>query len=222
MATGVALAWNAHAPGGRRVWSHRKRGNNNAYAQDNDLNWLNWLAISPCGRALREFTRRLIVTRKAFPILFRSRFLVGSRNEELDVTDVTWLTPGATEMATEQWQDGNACCFGMLLDGRAQESGIQRRGSDATLLIAFNAHHDVVPFKLPYVAEGRHWWGLIYTAQPVSELATHPLGHVYDMAGRSLCAFALATKGSLSSGLRQGVGSILEVTERPLDFLNRR
>ena len=85
------------------------------------------------------------------------------------------------------------------------------------LLIAFNAHHVVVPFKLPDVAEGRHWVGLIDTAQPVSELATHPLGHVYDMAGRSLCAFALATKGSLSSGLRQGVGSILEVTERPLD-----
>jgi hypothetical protein len=42
-------------------------------------------------------------------------------------------------MTTEQWQDGNARCFGMLLDGRAQESGIKRRGSDATLLIVFNA-----------------------------------------------------------------------------------
>ena len=82
---------------------------------------------------------------------------MGSRNEELDVTDVTWLTPTATEMSTEQWQDGNARCFGMLLDGRAQETGIRRRGSDATLLLVFNAHHDVVPFTLPDVAEGRHW-----------------------------------------------------------------
>ena len=110
--------------------------------------------ISPSGRALREFTRRLIATRKAFPILYRSRFLVGSRNEELDVTDVTWLMPTATEMSTEHWQDRNARCFGMLLDGRAQETGIPRRGSDATLLLVFNAHHDVVPFELPDVTEG--------------------------------------------------------------------
>ena len=132
-------------------------------------------AYPPRGRALREFTRRLIATRKAFPILYRSRFLVGSRNEELDVTDVTWLTPAATEMTTEQWQDGNARCFGMLLDGRAQESGIKRRGSDATLLIVFNAHHDVVPFTLPEVAEGRHWVGLIDTAQPEAPPATSSL-----------------------------------------------
>jgi isoamylase len=75
----------------------------------------------------------------------------------------------------------------------------------------------VVPFKLPDVAEGRHWMGLIDTGQPDSELATHSLGHVYEVTGRSLCAFALATEGALSSDLRYGVGSILEVTERPLD-----
>ena len=46
------------------------------------------------GRTLREFTRRLIATRKAFPILHRSRFLVGSRNEEMDVTDVHGFTSG--------------------------------------------------------------------------------------------------------------------------------
>ena len=37
------------------------------------------------------------------------------------------------------------------------------------------------------------------------------------MTGRSLCAFALATVGSLTTDLRHGVGTILEVTERPLD-----
>src|SRR6201747_1655722 len=101
-------------------FGHTQQGNNNAYAQDNDISWPNWLKITPAGSALGEFPRRLIATRKAFPILHRSRFLVGSKNEEIDVTDVTWLTPAATEMTTEQWQDGNARCFGMLLDGRAQ------------------------------------------------------------------------------------------------------
>ena len=52
--------------------------------------------------------------------------------EELDVKDVTWPSPTGEEMADEQWQDSNARSFGMLLDGRAQESGIKRRASDAT------------------------------------------------------------------------------------------
>src|SRR6185369_319369 len=85
-------------------FGHTQHGNNNAYAQDNETSWLNWLGISAQGRALREFTRKLIATRKAFPILYRSRFLVGSRNEELDVTDVTWLSPAGSVLSTEQWQ----------------------------------------------------------------------------------------------------------------------
>ena len=39
--------------------------------------------------------------------------------------------------------------LGLLLDGRAQTSGIRRRGSEATLLLIVNAHHDVVVFTLP-------------------------------------------------------------------------
>jgi hypothetical protein len=50
--------------------------------------------------------------------------------------------------------------FGLLLDGRAQESGIKRRGSDATLLLVYNAHPDVVNFTL------------IDTNQPEGQLAS--------------------------------------------------
>lgn len=82
-----------------------QHGNNNAYAQDNETAWLDWMGISANGRGLREFARKLIATRKAFPILFRSRFMVGSYNEELDVKDVAWLTPLGEDMTTEQWHD---------------------------------------------------------------------------------------------------------------------
>jgi hypothetical protein len=49
-------------------------------------------------------------------------------NETLDVKDVTWLSPTGEEITDEQWNDGNARSFGMLLDGRAQETGVKRRG----------------------------------------------------------------------------------------------
>jgi isoamylase len=101
-------------------FGHSQKGSNNAYAQDNETTWLDWLGITSQGRSLREFARKVIATRKAFPILYRSRFVVGALNEELDVKDVAWLSPAGEDMTTEQWQDGNARCFGMLLDGRAQ------------------------------------------------------------------------------------------------------
>ena len=197
-------------------FGHSQKGNNNAYAQDNETTWLDWMKISPEGRALREFTRKLIAMRKAFPILYRSRFLVGTHNEELDVKDVTWLAPSGEEMVTEQWEDGNVRCFGMLLDGRAQETGIKRRGSDATLLLIYNAHFDVVNFTLPQVPEGQHWQALIDTNQPEGQLPSFPFGHVYAVTGRSLLAFGLASEVSTMHRLRHGIGSILDVAELPL------
>ncbi|MGY4363416.1 glycogen debranching enzyme GlgX [Bradyrhizobium sp. i1.7.7] len=196
-------------------FGHSQHGNNNAYAQDNETTWLDWMGITANGRSLREFTRKLITTRKAFPILYRSRFLVGSHNEELDVKDVTWLSPSGAEMTNEQWQDGNAKCFGMLLDGRAQETGIKRRGSDATMLLIYNAHHDVVNFILPAVADGRNWLGLIDTNQPEAQMPTFKLGHTYAVTGRSLVVFGLATENIATRRLRQGLGALLDVAEAP-------
>jgi glycogen operon protein len=179
-------------------FGHSHGGNNNAYAQDNETTWLDWLAIDTHGQALREFTRKLIAIRKANPILYRGRFVVGNYNEELDVKDVTWLTPTGDEMTESQWNDPNARCFGMLLDGRAQETGVRRRGQDATLLIIYNSYYDVVNFTLPFVAEGLAWEGLVDTNRPDAQETSYPFGAVYTITGRSLVAFSLAGSASTS------------------------
>jgi glycogen operon protein len=102
----------------------------------------------------------------------------------------------------------------MLLDGRAQETGIKRRGSDATLLLVYNAHYDVVNFTLPEVPEGRNWLFLMDTNQPDAQLPSFPFGHVYEVTGRSLLAFALSSQ--TTRGLRHGLGALLDIAEAPL------
>ena len=124
-------------------------GNNNSYCQDNKISWVDWEGIGRDGRNQAEFVRKLLLIRRALPMLRRGRFLTGAYDEELGVKDVTWLTPAAEEMKDENWSDPNARCLGVLLDGRAQETGIRRVGSDSTLLIVANAHTDVVPFTMP-------------------------------------------------------------------------
>ena len=197
-------------------FGHTQGGNNNAYAQDNDTTWLNWLGISAEGRALREFVRKLIATRQSFPVLHRSRFVIGNVNEELDVKDVSWLAPNGREMATADWDNSATRCFGMLLDGRAQETGAKRQGSDATLLLIYNAHHESVEFILPEVPQARAWAGLIDTHVPDVTLTVYPFGHSLNVAGRSMLALGLATEETMTRRLRQGLGAIMDIAEFPL------
>ncbi|WP_457093717.1 glycogen debranching protein GlgX, partial [Microvirga sp. P5_D2] len=143
-----------------------QKGNNNAYAQDNEISWIDWEGVDEDGAELFEFTRRLIQLRQSLPILRRGRFLSGVYNEELDLKDVTWLTPAGDEMTPEQWEDSHARCISILLDGRAQPTGIRRRGTDVTLLLILNAHHDVVKCKLPEVTGGKGWMCLVDTNKP--------------------------------------------------------
>src|SRR5579863_418309 len=133
-----------------------QRGNNNAYCQDNELSWVDW-SLQERQQSLIRFVQKLTWLRHQYPILCRSRFFTGEYNEELDVKDLTWINATGVEMRTEDWSDANIRCFGMLMDGCAQPTGVRQRGTEATLLLILNAHHDLVKFKLPAHPRGRTW-----------------------------------------------------------------
>jgi glycogen operon protein len=170
-----------------------QKGNNNAYCQDSEISWLDWTLLdTDRGRGLLDFTRKLTALRHRYPILRRTRFLTGQYNEELGVKDVTWINANGGEMQQADWDDPNVKCFGMLLDGRAQVSGIPKRAQDATLLLVLNGWHDAVKFTLPKAANGRRWTLLADTNQPA--LAGEPafaIGAPYEVTGRSFLAFLL-------------------------------
>ncbi|KAE8759081.1 glycogen debranching protein GlgX [Paraburkholderia madseniana] len=169
-----------------------QKGNNNAYCQDNEISWVDWEGIDDDGRALTEFVKNLTTLRHRLPVLRRGRFLTGEYNEALDVTDARWLSPDGTDLSQEQWDDPSMRCFGLVIDGRAQASGIRRPASDATLLLVLNAHHDVVNFTLPEIPEGDQWTCLLDTNMPVrAELPQFSAGDAYQVTGRSLLLFAL-------------------------------
>ena len=150
------------------------------------------------------FARKLIVLRDTLPVLRRGRFLTGHWNETLGVKDVTWVNAAGNEMKPEEWHDGNMRCFGMLMDGRAQATGIMRPASDATLLLVVNAHHDVVVFTLPEAAGANRWYCLLDTNDPDrGELPDFTSHDRYEVAGRSLRLFALEAHGETGRVLRR-------------------
>jgi len=87
-------------------------------------------------------------------------------------------------------------CFGLIIDGRARATGIRRPASDATLLLVFNAYHDMVEFTVPEIPGSDQWTCMIDTNAPVrTELPSFGSGDVYQVTGRSLLLFTLQAKG---------------------------
>ena len=181
-----------------------QRGNNNAYVQDNDLGWIDWSALDERGRDLLSFVQRMIRIRMRHPILQRDRYLAGRLDPAVGVKDVTWLRPDTAEMDEANWNDPHMRCFGMMLDGRTQPTGIKQRGTDETLLILMNAHDDVVRFELPKVHDGGRWTRIIDTADPSLETAVYRFGSVYELTGRSLLLFLLERDGSRGGARKRG------------------
>ena len=170
-------------------------GNNNAYCQDNGISWLDW-NIQEKGRLLTRFVQKLTGLRHKYPILRRNLFLTGDYNEELGVKDVTWINPNGSEMQEHDWADENMRCFGMLMDGRAQTTGIRQRGHEATMLLVINGYRDMVAFTLPECAGGSQWSRLIDTNLEgnLKKQAKKPIFHTadtYTVTARSVLLFAL-------------------------------
>ncbi|MBP0649431.1 glycogen debranching protein GlgX, partial [Mycobacterium tuberculosis] len=127
-------------------------GNNNGYAQDNEISWLDWDGIDDEGEQLREFVRRLIKLRLSQPLLRRDSWRDGMI--------VTWLNPEGTEQTPEQWADPTATATARRL-GRSDLDGTAEWND---IIIAFNARDDVAAFVLP--ERGREWRAVIQTDAP--------------------------------------------------------
>jgi isoamylase len=137
--------------------------------------------------------------RHKYPILRRNLFLNGQYIEELGVRDVTWIGMSGEQMSEEDWQAPSLHCFGTLLDGRAQTSGIKRPGREATILIVVNGRESPMEFTLPECTGNCRWSLLVDTQEEEpAECAMFDVGTRYPVAGRSLLVFARESEANES------------------------
>ena len=173
-----------------------QRGNNNAYCQDNEISWLDWALAARQPSRIR-FIQKLTRLRHKYPIFRRNLFFVGKYNEELDVMDVSWINVNGSLMDDAQWGDTGMRCFGMLIDGRSQTTGIRQRGKEATMLLILNAHHEPMEFTLPSCAGGTDWSLLIDTnISDERDEESFAFGHPYAITPRSFLLFRLKSDGT--------------------------
>ena len=164
-------------------------GNNNTYCQDNETAWIDWQRDPSEGR-LAEFVRELTALRRRYPILTRGRYLNGRYSEEAGVKDLTWLNPSGAEMQEPDWSDAGARSVGLVLEGKAQHSGVREHANDATLLILINAWHEGVSFKLPDDEQTPLHWKLMVSTDEALDRESVPKGSTEFLAPpRSVTVF---------------------------------
>ncbi|HTV71977.1 MAG TPA: glycogen debranching protein GlgX [Rhizobiaceae bacterium] len=117
-------------------------GNNNAYAQDNQITWLDWAKRDT---ALEAHVMALAALRAAFPALGKQDFLTG-RAVDNGFPDVEWLPETGERMTEHNWQDRDRHRLTMLL---ASESG-------ARLAVLINGDRRSCVFSLP-ARDGYAW-----------------------------------------------------------------
>lgn len=108
-------------------------GNNNAYAQDNEITWLDW---DNADSDMVDFVAALSKFRKSHSSLTHDHFLTGQDKNGL--RDVVWLHPDGREMTEGDWNDWTASVLGMHL-----------RNKDDEVLVWFNRRSEPVVARLP-------------------------------------------------------------------------
>jgi isoamylase len=181
-----------------------QHGNNNAYAQDNQLSWFDWSfqKEQPGPRQqLLEFTRWLIAFRKHHPNLHRRKFFQDRRIDpdapDWQVNggqeqDILWLRPDGKEMKQDEWHAGWVRCIGLVLSGRTLDdvNAVGEPISDDTFLILFNPHHEPVRFTLPQIHLGTTWELCMDTRYPeVAKPRNLRPRRSYQLIQRSLALF---------------------------------
>ena len=129
-------------------FGNSQQGNNNAYAQDNDIGWLQWR-----DDPLTGFVARLTELRRNHPVLRQRRFLHAKPRPHDGLPDVIWRRADGSTPQPQDWHDAGFRCLGVELR-MAAEGGDP---SPDAIFAVFNVGCEI-SLTLPDTA---HRWELV-------------------------------------------------------------
>ncbi|MCB9994338.1 MAG: glycogen debranching protein GlgX [Hyphomicrobiaceae bacterium] len=152
---------------GDELW-RTQMGNNNAYAQDNEITWLDWASAD---HDLIRFVGGLARLRNDHPALSVERPLTGAHTGRFP--DAQWFMADGTHKHVEEWERPDNFFVGLMLHEQ-----------DDTMLVYFNGLQMGVDAHLPDISGGR--WSLILSS---SGDAAAPRGRHFVAPHRSVSIF---------------------------------
>jgi len=175
-----------------------QQGNNNAYCQDNEISWLNWIDADP---ELFNFTRQLIKLRKKHPVFCRRRWFQGLPIKGVGLEDIAWFLPEGIEMEEHNWNEDYAKSLAIYLNGQGLRSTdeLGKKITDDNFYLMFNAHHEPLDYNLPAERYGKEWLKVLDTSiDDINEWpATHFTSDTIRVEGRSIILLKLVPPGNI-------------------------
>jgi glycogen operon protein len=163
-------------------------GNNNAFAQDNAIGWVNW---SSRDEQFFAFVRRLIRLRRSHPVL-RQRLFLHSRPRRKDgLPDLFWHLPDGRNPEAGDWNNPAWKC--LCAEIRTSSATPDYSASDDVVYVVLNAGA-AVTLTLPPLAEGTMWELVLDTSAP-DDGAICLTKTVYEAPAESVLVFQ-RTKGN--------------------------
>ena len=196
-----------------------QRGNNNAYAQDNEISWFDWQrADAP----LLEFVQSLIQLRQAHPVFRRRRWFQGRAIRGAAVTDIEWFQPDGEAMSDEHWARQSSLALALFLGG--DNLGVDQRGErivDSSFYLMLNASPAPVDFTVPAQRWGERWRLVVDTSSGAPAMRSALAAAAMALPDATLEAQpAVADAKRAGDDLHQAGGHI-ELTGRSLVLLER-
>lgn len=147
---------------GDELWK-TQRGNNNPYAQDNAISWVDWGPTAEGDEQL-AFSRCVFELRARHPVFRRRRFLRGVKAGL--APDVAWFRPDGAEMTGTDWSAPQAPLVAWLLAGDALAYQDERGApvEDDTFLVVMSSCREASTFTLPRAEWGKKWTLVLDTA----------------------------------------------------------
>lgn len=136
-------------------FGHTQQGNNNAYAQDNEIGWLDWSNLDADPQFVRQ-VRDLIRIRQETPLLRMSDYVHGTRETKDGSIELAWLRPDGEDMEGHDWSETRE--FTVMLSEQSADGG------DAAVAILFNGSDETCSFQLPQRNNTGSWTAVFCSA----------------------------------------------------------
>jgi len=165
-------------------------GNNNVYAQDSELSWIDWERAKDF-EVLTDFIARLSKLRRDHPVFRRRRHFRGRVVKGSTIQDIGWFTPAGEWMSEDDWESGFARSVAVFLNGDAIREP-DARGEpvvDDSFFLLFNGHYENIDFTLPDLGAAEAWDVVVDTAAPLlddAEPRTVKTGAAIEVDARSV------------------------------------
>lgn len=155
-----------------------QRGNNNAYAQDNELSWFDW---ANADRGLIDFVGRLTRLRRTHPALLDGRTPTGGALGDSGVVDVEWRRFDGAPFRAGDWHDPENFRLVAVLAAEGDDGVVDR------VCVALSADLRPAVFVPPPARPGMRWRLELDSAHPARESLASAK---FAIDGRSVTIFA--------------------------------